>query len=290
MNLPYDQVLDPLESYNDDLDTSSSHDLSDHEKYLQERLETLKCDLSSLDKYENPILEKLEQRLTNAFQKCEGTEGIVFVRTREQAEAINNWIINSEFAHMVGIKSQILIGHLRKEGGLTMSDEAQKKVVKQFCEGKCNLLIATFVAEERLDIKQCNLVIRLHKSNAQMEGHARAEGSKIITIVSNDPMKLYKDMLNDELLFFLELLIQANALPTPQKLREEIIYKQKLIMDDVGKERELENSCMNSHPAGDVELRCRKCKILVCRGSDVYYIDNTNHHVVPGTDFSALYI
>ena len=55
-------------------------------------------------------------------------------------------------------------------------------------------------------------------------------------------------------------------------------------------ERELQKIRANSHPAGDVELQCKRCKIQACRGSDIYFIDKTNHHVVPGPDFSPLYI
>lgn len=36
----------------------------------------------------------------------------------------------------------------------------QKDVIQKFRSGKINLLIATTVAEEGLDISQCNIVIR----------------------------------------------------------------------------------------------------------------------------------
>lgn len=36
----------------------------------------------------------------------------------------------------------------------------QKEIIRKFRTGKINLLIATTVAEEGLDIKECNMVIR----------------------------------------------------------------------------------------------------------------------------------
>lgn len=36
----------------------------------------------------------------------------------------------------------------------------QKEVISKFRTGKINLLIATTVAEEGLDIKECNIIIR----------------------------------------------------------------------------------------------------------------------------------
>ena len=44
---------------------------------------------------------------------------------------------------------------------LLFSEQAeQKDVLKKFRQGEINLLIATTVAEEGLDIKECNIVIR----------------------------------------------------------------------------------------------------------------------------------
>ena len=39
---------------------------------------------------------------------------------------------------------------------------------------------------------------------------------------------------------------------------------------------------MSTHPAHKVVLKCKKCKVVACRGSDLYEIDKTKHHVVPG--------
>ena len=39
---------------------------------------------------------------------------------------------------------------------------------------------------------------------------------------------------------------------------------------------------MIRHPSQDVVLKCNKCTVVACCGSDLYVIDNTNHCVVPG--------
>ena len=72
-----------------------------------------------------------------------------------------------------------------------MTQVAQEEVMKSFQEGKCNLLVATSVAEEGLDVPACNLVIRFqHVSNeiakVQTQGRARAEESEGFTILSCD--------------------------------------------------------------------------------------------------------
>ena len=211
MELPLDHAMASLEKYDD---LTSSDKLSDHEKHLLESYTRLKSDLKSLDRCENPILEKMKERLTYTFRCKPESEGIVFVRTREQAEAISGWIDDSEFAAKFQIRPHMLLGHKQGDEGPSMSDEEQKIVVEAFHSGEYNLLIATSVAEEGLDVKRCNLVMRLHissaKSKAQVQGRARAEDSEIITIVSDDPQKHYKDILNDEQLVLTERVVPYN--------------------------------------------------------------------------------
>ena len=285
MELPCAHALCPIDEY-DELVSSEKNSL--HEKYLLEKFTQLKLDLVSLNICENPTLVKMEDRLTYTFKRNPKSEGIVFVRTREQAEAIHDWISESNFAELLGLRSSMLLGHKRPEDkGPSMSDEEQKMIVDGFKSGIYNLLIATSVAEEGLDIKQCNLVMRLHissaRAKAQMQGRARAEDSEIVTIVSNDSKKLYQDMLNDELLLLMEMLIKNGDLVLPIDLQERIERKQNIIQDDIKRQRELQEARLSTHPAHNVELRCKKCKKPAgCRGSDIYQLDNTGHHVVPG--------
>ena len=292
--LPRAQAIDYLHHYDD---LPSPDKLTDHEKLLKEKFTQLKDDLKSQNGSENPILKKLESRLTNVFGQKPKSSGIVFIRTREQADAICNWISDSEFADEVGIKAQILVGHKNLGGGKgpVMLDEDQKWVTAAFREGSCNLLVATSVAEEGLDIKQCNFIIRLHisgaRSKAQMKGRARSSDSDLFTIVAHDAKKLFKDMINDELIQLTNQLIETNALPPLQQLQKEITSQQKAILENAKKQKILEKLRKERHPAKDVEVKCKRCKITACHGSDIYWLDTSvnNDHVVPGEEFSASY-
>ena len=99
----------------------------------------------------------------------------------------------------------------------------------------CNLIVATSVAEEGIDIKECNLIVRLHisgaRSQAQMRGRARAKDSEIITIVANDPKKRYKDMANNILIELTNYLVEQECLPPYQQLQAELAHRQKEIME-----------------------------------------------------------
>ena len=282
IDLPYALATTPLKQY-DELEVS----ISGHDEQLRKRLTKLKSDLSRLPCCENPILEKLKNRLVKTFQRNPKSEGIVFVRTREQAKAISEWIVESNVAREIKVKPHMLLGHKRpEEDGPSMSDAEQKAVLAAFRSGECNLLVATSVAEEGLDIKHCNLVISLHissaRSKAQMQGRARAEDSEIVTIVSKDPKKLYKDILNDKQLLLTEHTVRNDLPRCYGYMQSAMLSKQLAIVENLRKQREAEKVRMSTHPANNVVLKCKKCKVVACRGSDLYIIDNTNHCVAPG--------
>ena len=285
MDLPYALATTPLKEY-EDLNIPEKV-ISDHDKQLKEMLTKLESDLAQLPSCENPILDKAKEILADRLQRNPKSEGIIFVRTREQAKAISEWISESRFAQEIGVRPHMLLGHKRpEETGPSMSDAEQKAVVAAFHSGKYNLLIATSVAEEGLDIKQCNLVMRLHvssaKSKAQMQGRARAEDSEIVTIMSDDPQKHYKDILNDEQLLLTEQVVQYYLPSCYDRFEERLANKQREIVENVKSQRGAQKQRMRTHPAQNVELKCKKCKAVACRGSDLYAIDKTDHHVVPG--------
>ncbi|KAI5220290.1 Interferon-Induced Helicase C Domain-Containing Protein 1 [Manis pentadactyla] len=58
----------------------------------------------------------------------------------------------------VGVKAQHLIGAAHSSEFKPVTQNEQKEVISKFHTGKINLLIATTVAEEDLDIKECNIV------------------------------------------------------------------------------------------------------------------------------------
>jgi ERCC4-related helicase len=71
--------------------------------------------------------------------------------------------------------------------GILMSMNQQKNAIKKFRDGQSNLLVATDIAQEGLDIPECNYVIRYEfVSNeigtVQSRGRARAEKGQTFLI------------------------------------------------------------------------------------------------------------
>ena len=55
----------------------------------------------------------------------------------------------------------------------------QKEIMREFREGHCNLLVATSVLEEGVDIPACNLIIRFDKIVTYCD-YVQTKGKKIL--------------------------------------------------------------------------------------------------------------
>ena len=102
---------------------------------------------------EHPKLEKLMEIVSQEKTNNKNIKIIVFTQFRDTATAISKKI-----NEIKNIKSKIFVGQQMKNGtGLTQKD--QKKIIQEFSEGKINVLVATSIGEEGLDIPEVNAVI-----------------------------------------------------------------------------------------------------------------------------------
>ncbi|MFH0701763.1 MAG: DEAD/DEAH box helicase [Candidatus Woesearchaeota archaeon] len=116
-------------------------------------------------KAENPKLVKLKELLELELKKNPAAKVIVFTQFRDSAEEIVKAvdeitvkIIDGEAINEIKVKNQIFVGQAKKNG-LGFSQKQQKEILNRFREGEFNVLIATSVAEEGLDIPKVDKVI-----------------------------------------------------------------------------------------------------------------------------------
>ncbi len=103
--------------------------------------------------FEHPKLELLKNIIIREKEKNEKLKVIVFAQFRDTAT-----IISKGLNKILGIKSKVFIGQARKsEGGL--SQKQQKEIIREFGIGEINILCATSIGEEGLDIPEVNAVI-----------------------------------------------------------------------------------------------------------------------------------
>ena len=134
------------------------------------------------DQYEQAeILAKLPS-VVSELQHAPGSDfsAILFVHNRTNAHFLLNKL-REDYPYL-DIQAECVTGHT-KTGGMTQAH--QKRVLERFRSGALNLLIATSVAEEGLDIRQVNLVVRLDAAVTdigfvQSRGRARFPEAKYV--------------------------------------------------------------------------------------------------------------
>jgi len=140
-------------------------------------------------KVEHPKLEILKNILKNSIEENKKLKVMIFTQYRTTAAKIAN-----EIRTIPGIIPKVFVGQAIKEmksgekHGL--SQKEQKEIINEFKEGTINVLVATSIGEEGLDIPEVNAVIFYEPvpsaiRKIQRAGRtARLMKGKIITLVT----------------------------------------------------------------------------------------------------------
>ncbi|XP_022094377.1 probable ATP-dependent RNA helicase DDX58 [Acanthaster planci] len=233
----------------------------------------------------NPLLDCLSKTLIEALSGQDQSRGILFCRTRAATEALLAWI--EETPELKFLKPGRLIGC----GGTGMTQKQQTELLSLFRDGNHQLIVATSVAEEGLDIQQCNVVIRYNYisndiGRVQAQGRNRAKGGKFYLIVSEE-LKLHERE-------FMNQIREKMMLEATQKLQkmteDDFLAQIAKIQKDSKLERKLRkfNSRLLKHNKTlmKVLLICRRCGAKACTADDIKCIQNA-HHVVLDESFES---
>jgi len=105
-------------------------------------------------KQEHPKVQKLFEIIQEEYKNNNKSKIIIFTQFRDTANIISNKI-----NLISGIKSKIFVGQASKENAKGLTQKDQKKIIEEFKSGEINVLCATCIAEEGLDIPEVNTVI-----------------------------------------------------------------------------------------------------------------------------------
>ncbi|XP_048454571.1 interferon-induced helicase C domain-containing protein 1 [Rhincodon typus] len=279
----------------DDEDVPKSK-LDDTDRFLislfneqQEKLQTL----AGKTEYENGKLTKLRTTILQEFSRKRNSRGIIFTKTRQNAHALHEWIEENEKFKEFEIKAHYLTGAGNNSQFKHMTQNEQKEVLGKFRDGDINLLIATTVAEEGLDIKECNFVIRYglvtnEIAMVQARGRARSDDSTYALVANEGSGVLERESVN----VYREAMMHA-AIQKVQEMPEEEYKKQieerqwQNIMEHRMKKRKNLAKRIKSDPS-KVTFHCNTCSKLACSGKDIQVIENM-HHVNVTDEFKDLY-
>ncbi|QQK44191.1 Helicase, C-terminal [Penicillium digitatum] len=134
----------------------------------------------------SPKLELLMGKLQEQFAKSPDTKCIVFTQRRNTAKVM---LQLCEKLQIPNLRPEILVG-VRKGDAIGMNSTFRRQflVLAKFRKSEVNCLFATSVAEEGLDIPDCNLVVRFDLYDTfiqyvQSRGRARRADSVYATMV-----------------------------------------------------------------------------------------------------------
>ncbi len=104
------------------------------------------------NKVEHPKIGELK-RIIKENISASGAKAIVFNHYRDSALKLQE-----ELNTLEGIRSRIFVGQMKK-GGTGLSQKQQKELLERFSSGEFNVIIATSIGEEGLDIPKVDLVV-----------------------------------------------------------------------------------------------------------------------------------
>ncbi|MEJ1278184.1 interferon induced with helicase C domain 1 [Cricetulus griseus] len=158
----------------------------------------------------------------------------------------------------------------------------QKEVISKFRTGKINLLIATTVAEEGLDIKECNIVIRYglvtnEIAMVQARGRARADESTYVLVTSSGSGVTEREIVNDFREKMMYKAINRVQNMKPEEYAREILalQVQSILEKKMKVKRSIAKHYINNPSL--ITLLCKNCSMLVCSGENIHVIEKMHH-------------
>ena len=106
---------------------------------------------------EHPKIKELITLITEEQLKNDKIKVLIFTQFRNTAS-----IISKKLNQIQGIKSKVFVGQMKKTnqaGDTGLSQKEQKMMINEFSSGETNILCATSIGEEGLDIPEVNLVV-----------------------------------------------------------------------------------------------------------------------------------
>ncbi|XP_072042251.1 ATP-dependent RNA helicase DHX58-like [Amphiura filiformis] len=223
-------------------------------------------------KLPNPKLVELAELLKKKFESKPGSKGIILTRMRLATNSLIEFIDSAQA--LQGLKPRVGAVRLVGKGESSdyfMTEKDQKKSLDSFRDDdSCNLLVATDIAQEGLDMPACNFVIRYNfVSNeigtVQSKGRARAKQSECYLIVEEDSINDRRELSNRAKVTAMEKeMDEFNLLSEAERIRQ-ITKQQEVIYKDLKEEAGANKLQAQMSVAAD--MLCRECKTYITNSS-----------------------
>lgn len=174
-------------------------------------------------KKEHPKIERIQELVTSELKENEKAKLLIFTQFRETAASI---VRNVQ--QIPNVRASVFIGQAKKASG-GMSQKEQKTVIEKFRSGELNVLCATSIGEEGLDIPEVNAVIFYEPipsaiRKIQRAGRtARHTRGKLFILVTKDT--------RDESSHYASSAREKKMYKTIQSIKEDMQHKPKTLND-----------------------------------------------------------
>ncbi|XP_041117899.1 interferon-induced helicase C domain-containing protein 1 isoform X2 [Polyodon spathula] len=280
-----------------DEETGAEREISETDRVLFNLFRDNQKELEELSKkpeYENEKLAQLRKTILEQFTRKGEARGIIFTKTRQSAIALHQWIQDNEKFGDVGVKANYLIGAGHNSVVKPMTPAEQRDVIEKFRTGEINLIVATTVAEEGLDIKQCNIVIRYglvtnEIAMVQARGRARADESTYALVAQEGTGVVERESVN---IFRESMMKKAIAkvqkLPQAEYMKKILGFQMQSIVEKKVQAKKKKQKVLHEDPS-KLKFLCKGCNRLVCSGENIEVIEDS-HHVNVTEAFKELFV
>lgn len=195
------QIFGPrklLQFIKSDLDFSTKNDsISKILPQLTPLLNTFRAKILGMESSffvsdESSRISKLIEKLLQ--HQSEQARILIFVERRDTAERLSRRL--QEDAIIGKMNPAFVVGN---SGNCGLPKERQQEIMERFRSGECQLLVATSVLEQGIDVAACNVVIcfdgvKSIKSIIQSRGRARKKAANFIVFVSSEGRNRINEM------------------------------------------------------------------------------------------------
>nr|AUN88446.1 LGP2 [Oreochromis niloticus] len=281
------RMIDAYRSLEEYYSKKRTNPIDETDTFLLELFEENQVELRNLamdSRFENPKMDELQSTLLEQFRSGVPSRAIIFSKTRKSIHCLKDWVLTNRALQEAGIKADILTG---AGNGITyMTQNEQAEIIKNFRMGSLNLLISTSVAEEGLDIPECNLVVRYglltnEIAQQQASGRARARNAQYAFVAQAGGREDRRERINEYLEELTGQAIGRVQTMTPQEFCSKITQLQEMAVTCTKIELKRQAEKRSRNTASSFQLSCRGCFTPVASGSDIKLVENMYINVNP---------
>lgn len=273
-----------------------THSFTDPADRLQEQLaqglQEVRADVGSLRKVNNPILVKLEEIVLQEVLENPDLTAVLIANNEQQASSFDGWLAELAEVDDLHVCSYLLNLTDRFEQDFER-DEAISECLQVFEQGAYNVLVTTSDVAEKVTLQQCNVIVRLQSVSSELAGRLQRDSplyrrpsrdSIGFSIFSSPSKSSYEALRQEEAESSLRQAVRL--LPGRKPLREQILEKQKKVVriHALRRQNSLTRGQRKKRPNSSevsLEVKCKVCKHLAVRGSDIFTVEEGTQCVVP---------